>query len=111
MQLAVTSMQLGLKDQDLSLGVFPCGGTSSQCDVRRMDGFTDPQQVFLDLHSDRVFPADDADAVGCCRSLQLKFWREPGILLGRWVRKPPRQRLMERLFLLEEICNKVVPES
>lgn len=107
-QLAATSMQLWLKDQDLSFGIFRGGRTPSQRDVCCQDRFTDPQQVFLGLHSDRVFPADDADAVSCSRSLQLKLWGEPRLLLGRWIRKPPRQRFMERPLLLGEIWDSVI---
>lgn len=107
-QLAATSVQLRLKHQDLSLRIFPRGRTSSQRDVCSLDGFADPQQVFLGLHPDWVFPADCAHTVGCCRSLQLELWREPRLLLSRRVRIPPRKRFMERLFLLQDIWDRRV---
>lgn len=99
MQLAATSGQLGLEDQDL--GILPSGGTPSQCDVVHPDGFTNPQQVFLGLHSDGVLPTDDGDTAGCRGSPSVEFRKEPGLFLGRWVRKPPSQWFIDGLLLLE----------
>lgn len=107
-QLAATSMQLWLKHQDLCFGILPCGRTPSQCDICSVDRFADPQKVFLGHHSYRALPADGTDAVGSCRSLQLKVWRVPGLLLSWWSWIPPRQRLSERLLLLRDIWERGV---
>lgn len=107
-QLAATSMQLRLKHQDLSFGIFPCGRTSSQCDICSVDRFADPQKVFLGHYSYRVHPAEGTDTVGSCQSLQLKVWRVPGLLLSWWSWISPRQRLIERLLLLPDIWERGV---